>query len=95
MYLSAQYNGSLKWAMMKVKPSKGRSVSISKGTLVEERFYTEVEVIPSIVEKHVKSLGRWYNSTLSDQGQVEELREFIVKAINTIDKTFLSGELKL
>ena len=80
---------------MKVKPSKCRSVSISKGKLVEERFYIDGEVIPSIVEKPVKSLGRWYNSTLSDRGQVSELREFIVKAISTIDKTFLPGKLKL
>ena len=62
---------------------------------MEESFYIDGEVIYSIVETPVTSLGRWYNSTLSDQGQVEELREFIVKAINTIDKTFLSGELKL
>ena len=51
---------------MKMKPSKCRSVSISKGKLVEETFDIDVEVIPSIVEKPVKSLGRWYNSTLSD-----------------------------
>ena len=53
----------------------------------------------------MKSLGRWCNSTLSDQGQVDELKEFIVKAIsitdktflpiNSTDKTFLPGKLKL
>ena len=43
------------------------------------------EVIPSIVEKPVKSLGRWNNSILRDQRQVSELRELIVKAIGIID----------
>ena len=35
-----------------------------------EEFYIDGEVIPSLVEKPVKSLGRWYNSTLSDQEQI-------------------------
>ena len=38
-----------------MKPSKYRSVSISKGKLVEERLIMEGEVIPSIVEKVLKS----------------------------------------
>ena len=58
----AKLNDNLKWARM--KPCKCRGVSISKGKLVEESFYIDGEVIPSIVEKQVKSLGRWYNSTL-------------------------------
>ena len=80
---------------MKVKPSKCRSVSISKGKLVEERFYIDGEVIPSLVEKPVKSLGRWYNSTLSDRGQVSDHRKFIVKASSITDKTFLTGKLNM
>ena len=40
------------------------SASISEGKLMEERFYCKM--IPSIVEKPVRSLGRWYNSTLGD-----------------------------
>ena len=59
--------------------------------------YIDGELIPLIVEKPVKSLGRWYNSSqhnmLRDQGHVEELRQFIAKAINTIGRTFLPGKL--
>ena len=51
---------------------------ISKGKLVEESFYIDGEVTPPIVEKPVKSSGRWYNSSLIDRGQVEELRQLIV-----------------
>ena len=48
-----------------VKPCKFRSLSISTGQLVKESCYINSEVIPSIVE------SRWYNSTLSEGGQVE------------------------
>ena len=34
---------------------------------MEERFYNDAEVIPSIVGKPVKTLGRWSNSTLRDR----------------------------
>ena len=50
---------------------------------MEERFYIDGEVIPFIVNKPVKSLGKWYNSTLNNRGQVEEL---VIMATNTIDK---------
>ena len=53
-----KFNGNLKWARMKMKPSKCRSISISKGNLEEDSG-----VIRSVVEKPVKSLGRWYNCT--------------------------------
>ena len=56
-----------------------------------EFFYIDGEVITSVVEKKAKSLCRWYYSTLSDR-QVQELRESIVKAINTIGQTFLPGK---
>ena len=38
------------------------------------------------------SLDKWYKFTLNDWGQVSELREFIAKAVSTIDKTFLPGK---
>ena len=50
---------------------------------MEQGFYIDGEVIPSIVEKPVKSLDRRYYSTLSDRGQVSELGE-LIKAISTI-----------
>ena len=46
--LLAKLNDILKWARMKVNPGKCRSVSISMGNLVEEKFYIVCEVIPSI-----------------------------------------------
>ncbi|XP_076879265.1 uncharacterized protein LOC143527830 [Brachyhypopomus gauderio] len=86
---------NLRLARMKVKPSKSRSVSIVKGKLTQEKYVMEGEVIPSILEKSVKSLGRWYTAALNDKEQVVELRKELGEAINSIDKSFLPGKLKL
>ena len=76
--LLAKLKNSLKWARM------------TGGNMWKRGFHIDGEVIPSIVKKKpVKSLGRWYNSRLSGRGQVSELREFLVEAISTIDKTRL------
>ena len=60
------------------------------------RFYIDGDVIPSIVEKPVKSLGRWYSVTLSGRRQVSECREFIVNmsdidAIDTLARRIRKG----
>ncbi|KAG5263115.1 hypothetical protein AALO_G00282750 [Alosa alosa] len=44
---------------MKVKPSKSRSLSVVKGKVIEKKFAINKEVIPTVLEKPVKSLGRW------------------------------------
>ena len=52
--------------------------TISKGKLVVERFYTNGEVIPSIVEKPVKSLRSLFNF-------IEQLDSF-----QSLDKILMS-----
>ena len=42
-----------------------------------------------------KSLGRWYNESLSDKEQCRQVREGVVKGLNLFDKTPLPGRLKL
>ena len=60
---------------------------------MEESFYIDGEVIPSIVNR----LDRWYDSRLSDRGQVVALRKYIVKALSTTDKvsTYLPGKFEM
>ena len=53
-------NKNLKWAGMKIKPTKSRSISISRGKLSDRKFVIDEEKIPIIREKAVKSLGRRY-----------------------------------
>ncbi|XP_035862163.1 uncharacterized protein LOC118496075 [Sander lucioperca] len=82
-------------ARMKIKPSKSRSISIIKGKLSEHRFHIGEEPIPMVSEKPVKSLGRWYDASLKDKEQVEQLRKEVASGLENIDRTLLPGKLKL
>lgn len=82
-------------ARMKIKPSKSRSISILKGKLTEQRFFIGQEPIPTVSEKPIKSLGRWYDSKLRDTDQALLLRQEIIEGLQSIDRTLLPGKLKI
>jgi len=42
------------------------SISIVKGKVVDKIFFSNGEAIPTVSEKPVKSLGRWYDGDLKD-----------------------------
>ena len=56
-----------KWAAMKIKPSKCRSLSLLKGNCKEIKFSVRGNDIPSIREKSVKRLGCCYSLPLTDR----------------------------
>ena len=62
-----------KWAVMKIKPSKSRSLSIIKGKCQEIKFAINNNVIPTIHEKSVKSLGHCYSHPLTDHNRWQDL----------------------
>ncbi|KAJ8016900.1 hypothetical protein DPEC_G00012150 [Dallia pectoralis] len=86
---------NIQWARMEIKPSKSRSISFVKGKLSEQRFYVGKEPIPTVAEKPVKSLGRWYYDTLKDTEQVDQLKKDTICGLESINKTKLPGTLKL
>ena len=51
--------------------------------------------MPTVLEKPVKSLGRWYDASLIDKSQVEDLRQETRQGIAKLDKSRLPGKLKL
>lgn len=55
-------NSRTKWAPIEVK---SLTLSVVKGHLTNERFHIGNEPIPTILEKPIKSLGRWYNAEIS------------------------------
>ncbi|MDG2555426.1 reverse transcriptase family protein, partial [Vibrio parahaemolyticus] len=93
--LLEKVNKNLKWASMKIKPSKSRSISIHRGKLSDRKFVIDDEEIPTIREKSVKSLGRWYNVELNDEEQVVKFRKDVAEGLDRIDKSELPGKLKL
>lgn len=48
---------------MEVKSEKSRSISIVKG-VSSKLFYMDEEANPTVLEKSVKMLGRWYDAAL-------------------------------
>ncbi|TWW73418.1 hypothetical protein D4764_15G0008120 [Takifugu flavidus] len=86
---------NIKWARMKIKPSKSRSISIVKGELKNVKFLIGDDPIPTVSEQPVKSLGRWYNASLKDKDQVQHLKQDITNSLKIINKTPLPGKLKL
>lgn len=48
-----------------------------------------------VLEKPIKSLGRWYSAELKDSEQVEQLRQDTISGLKQINNTALPGKLKL
>ena len=66
----------MSWSRMMVKPSKSRSLSLRKGKLDNNAmFQIGGQTIPTLSEVPVKSLGRWYNSSLKDTEQSKQVRQ--------------------
>lgn len=55
----------------------------------------QVDPIPTVIEKPVKSLGKWYNATLKDSEQVEQLKIELNRRQESNEKSRLSGKLNL
>ena len=84
-----------KWAVMKVKPSKSRSLSIIKGKCQEIKVAIKNNVIPTIREKSVKSLGRSYSLPLTDRHRWQDLLKQLKDGLLSIDKCDLIAKDKL
>ena len=59
---------ALKWARMKLKPQKSWSLLIKGEKYINEKpFHVAGEIIPSNPEEPLKTLGRVYNSNVTDR----------------------------
>ena len=80
---------------MHFKPSKSRSLVITKGKVNDKfRFTVEGTIIPSLTEKPVKSLGKLFNSSLKDSEAIKLTQSELRGWLNAIDKTGLPGKYK-
>ena len=87
---------ALKWARMKLKPQKSRSLVIRGGRSIDEQPFTVgEEIIPSIQKEPLKTLGRIYNSSATDKGASEDLKKKITDLVQKLDKSLLSGIMKV
>ena len=87
--------GLFKWAAMKIKPSKCRSLSLLKGNCKEIKFSVSWNEIPTIREKSVKSLGRCYSLPLIDRHRWQDLRKLLQNGLRANDKCDLMNKYKI
>ena len=60
------------WAPMRFKPGKSRSLVLQKGKIKSTAwFLIACEFIPTLTEKPVKSLGKWFDSNTEDQAAIK------------------------
>lgn len=59
-------------ARTEFKPEKSRSLVIKNGKVIEKVQFTIPEIIPTLKEKSVKSLGKISNSSMSEK--IDKLR---------------------
>ena len=50
--------------------------------------------MPAVKEQPVKSLGRWYKSTLSNKSRGVEVQNMVEEGLRAIDRTALPGKFK-
>ncbi|XP_076079229.1 uncharacterized protein LOC143049501 [Mytilus galloprovincialis] len=84
----------IKWARMKFKPSKSRSLIVRKGKVQDETFELAGEKIPTVGEKPVKCLGKKFDATPANMVNMGEVQVQLVEWLTKIDKSGLPGRYK-
>ena len=83
----------MRWARMKFKPTKSRSLVLKRGKVKGERFKMVEEDIPTFSEKPIQSLGKWYDDSLGDTENIL-LKKQMEKWMKDVDKCGLPGRFK-
>ena len=82
------------WARMKFRASKSRSVTFKNGKQRNVKFKIAGEIMPTVAEKPVKSLGRIYEGNLTDWHKGVEIHKEAEEGLQNIHKTLLPGKYK-
>ena len=83
------------WTRMKAKPKKSRSISLIRGKVQDIHFSIGGDIIPTVREQPVKSLGRLYACPLTDRHRGMEVQKTALEGLTAIDKSDLPGKLKV
>ncbi|GFO50091.1 reverse transcriptase [Plakobranchus ocellatus] len=85
----------MSWCRMEFKPNMSRSLSMGKGKVDEATTFTVAEKqIPTVSQEPVKSLGRWYESSMKDTRRGAETLELASESLLAINKCGLQEEYK-
>ena len=84
------------WCRMKFKPKKSRSLSVRKGKIDATTIFTVAsQKIPTVSQEPVKSLGRWYDSSMKGTKRRQETVELVTEGLLAINRCGLQGKLKM
>ena len=92
--LLQRYFDLFSWARMKAKPKKSRGQSLVRRSVGESHFKIGGDMIPTVREKPVKSLGRVYSNPLTDHHRDTKVQIVALKGLKSIDKTCLPRKMK-
>ena len=93
-HLLENLSGKLKWAGLKVRPGKCRSLVIVKGEVSKRMPVINGNPIVSVSERPVKYLGKVYDKTLSDRVQIEETVEELRRNLEKLERCRVPGRYK-
>ncbi|XP_069139210.1 uncharacterized protein [Argopecten irradians] len=83
------------WARMTFKPRKSRSLIIKKGRITRQfQLKIQGEEIPTIIGNPIKCLGKWFDESLGDKGNIRRIEQQVQEGMRRIDKTGLPGKFK-
>ena len=81
---------------MNFKPKKSRSLSVRKGkTDAATTFTVANKQIPKVSEEPVKSLGRWYDSSMKDTKRGQETADLATEGLLAINRCGLKINVKV
>ena len=81
--------------VQKFKAKKCRRLALENGKQSKQEFKIAGEMNPIIEKEPVKSLGRWYEGTLTDKSREVAIMKQAEDGLMAIDKTRLPGKYKI
>ena len=79
---------------MKAKPKKSQRISLVHGTICDIHFSIGGNIIPTVREQPVESLGRLYAFPLTDRHRRVEVQRTALEGLHAIEKSELPGKIK-
>ena len=84
----------VKWARMRFKAKKSRTLTIVKGKVKDQRYSVEGERIPTVGDSPIRCLGKVFDESLRDINNVSTVQNELSLWLKKIDATHLPGKFK-
>ena len=86
-WMLERLDGLVSWCRMNFKPKKSCNLSVRKGKIVAATTFTVAnKQIPTVSEEPVKSLGRWYDSSMKETKRGQETAEFASDGLLAVNR---------